>query len=156
MSAPPAVTTSVATSNSVNFYVQVPYSATFISEISHATLSQAQCAALGAPAGSAGYVRWVTLQLQDSAGQGILRSGVTVADTITTPPNNAFGMGTATGSFATDSSGEWPDEYYVCTTACPGSTATVTGSQSWTANSMQMGHVNSVVYSCTSITIDGH
>ena len=121
-----------------------------------ATLSRAQCAALGAPAGTAGHQRWVTLQLQDSTGQGILRSGVTAADTLTPPPNNPFGMGTSIGSYRTDSSAKWPDQYFVCTTACPGSTAKVTVGQSWTANSMKMGHVNSIVYSCSSITIDGH
>jgi mannose-6-phosphate isomerase len=79
-----------------------------------------------------------------------------VADTISLPPNNALGLGTATGSTTTDGSGKWPDHYYVCSTACPGSSGTVDASQSWTANSMSMEHVNSIVYSCTSITIDGH
>ena len=150
------VTTPQGTSNTTNFYVQVPYSASYISSISQGSLSQAQCTALGAPAGSAGYQRLVTLQLQDNRPAGIYVSGVTVADTLTPPPGNAFGMGTATGSTPTDSSGEWPDQYYVCTTACPGSGAQVVVPQSWTANNMQMGHVNSIVYKCTSITIDGN
>ncbi len=150
------VTTGAGTSNSVSFYVHVPYSATYISQDSAGTLSQSACAALGAPAGTAGYERWVLLQLQDSAGQGIPVPSIIMSDTITPPPGNALGMQTSTGFGSTDSSGEWLDHYYVCSTACPGSNAHVTASQSWSADSTNLGHVNTIVYSCTSITIDGH
>jgi hypothetical protein len=151
------VTTAQGTSNSVNFYVQVPYSATFISQISAAALTQAQCASLGGPAGSAGYERWVTLELRDSAGQSIQRSGVTVADQLTPSTPNALGIGSGTtGSAGTDSAGRWPDHYYVCSTACPASTGQSNVNQSWTANATQLGHVNLVIYKCNSITVDGY
>jgi hypothetical protein len=151
------VSTAQGTSNSVNFYVQVPYSATFISQISATTLTQAQCASLGGPPGSAGYERWVTLELRDSAGQVIQRSGVTVADQLTPSTPNDLGIGSGTtGSTGTDSAGRWPDHYYVCSTACPASSGQSNVNQSWTANATQLGHVNLAIYKCNSITVDGH
>jgi len=152
------VTTAQGTSNSDKvFYVQVPYSATFISQISATTLSQAQCSTLGGPPGSAGYQRWVTLELRDSASQAIQRSGVTVDDQLTPSTPNDLGIGSGTtGSTGTDSAGRWPDHFYVCSTVCPGSTGQSNVNQSWTANGTGLGHVNVVIYKCNSITVDGH
>jgi len=138
--------------------VQSPNGAGYVKQISAGPLTQAQCAQLGAPAGSAGYQRWVTLQLQDSAGNPIQIAGIAVADHLTAPVPNALGLpatGT-TGSTNTNASGQWPDQFYTCSTACPASNGTVNVSQSWTANGKPMANVNSIVYSCSSITINGN
>ena len=113
-------------------------------------------ASVGLP-GRLGYERWVTLELRDSAGQAIQRSGVAVADQLTPSTPNALGIGSGTtGSAGTDSAGRWPDHYYVCSTACPASTGQSNVNQSWTANATQLGHVNLVIYKCNSITVDGY
>jgi hypothetical protein len=107
--------------------------------------------------GQNGWVRNVTNQLQDQFGGAYLHTGLTMADTITYPVNNAFGInGTQTGSYSTGSNSTSPDTYYVCTTACPGSSAEVDAQQSWTYNGNGLTHANLVVYKCTSIAVDGN
>jgi hypothetical protein len=102
-------------------------------------------------------VRNVTNQLQDQFGGAYLHTGLTMADTITYPVNNAFGInGTQTGSYSTGSNSTFPDTSYVCTTACPGSSAEVDAQQSWTYNGNGLTHANRVVYKCTSIAVDGN
>lgn len=73
------------------------------------------------------------------------------------PSPNALGVsGTRTGSHATDGQGEWPDTYFVCSTACPGSTGEADAAQSWTYNGVGLPHVNGIVYKCSSVTVDGN
>ena len=114
------------------------------------------CAALGGPAGSRGWVKNVTNQVQYSNGAPVAVSGITVADTLTVATPNGLGMsGTQTGSFPTTGDGSFPDTYYGCSTACFGSSATASASQVWRWNGIGLPHTNGIVYSCSSITIDG-
>jgi len=77
-----------------------------------------------------------------------------VSDVLTVGTSNALGVsGTQTGSYPTDET--WPDEYFVCSPACPGSTGQADAGQTWTWNALPLLHVNYVVYKCGSITIDG-
>ena len=101
-----------------------------------------------------GYLRSVNNQVQYSTGAGYPRS-VTVADTITVGAKHDLGTGTVTGSDQTDSNGVFYDEYSVCSSACPGSSGESDALQSWTVNGYPLPHSNSVIYKCTSITIDG-
>jgi hypothetical protein len=63
----------------------VPYSATFIAEMSATPLSTAACALLGAPPGSSGYERWVQLELRDSLGSPLAIPNIRVADVFPAP-----------------------------------------------------------------------
>ena len=108
------------------------------------------------PTGMAGWSRKVTNQLQDQLGHAVAFSGISMADTLTTGSPNDLGLtGTVTGSDTTDSSGDWPDSYFACSKACPGSTGQTDSLQSWTYNGLGLPHVNQVVYKCSSASVDG-
>jgi hypothetical protein len=116
-----------------------------------ATVSQG---AASCPTNQHGWNRNVTNQLQDQFGGGYRHSGIQMADTISIGSTNQLGItGTRTGSAFTDSNGSWPDTYFVCSPACPSSGETIAG-QSWTYNGTGLPHTNTVVYKCTSITVD--
>ncbi len=107
------------------------------------------------PSGMAGWSRTVILQLRDQWGGDYDVGGIVMADRIQIGSPNDLGVQvTRTGTFSTDSNGRWPDTYFVCSTACP-STGQSNALQFWTYNGNNLPHVNSVVYKCTSITIDG-
>ncbi|HKU17829.1 MAG TPA: hypothetical protein VJP80_01000, partial [Candidatus Saccharimonadales bacterium] len=105
-----------------------------------------------------GWIRDVTNQLQYQSGAPVRSAGITVGDTIQVDSqNNGLGIvGAQVDSYTTDSNGSWPDRYYVCSTACPGSLSQSLASQSWTWDGLGVPHVNSITYKCGSITIDGH
>jgi hypothetical protein len=106
--------------------------------------------------GSAGWSRKVRLQLQDQSGNAIPVSGIAMADQISVATPNPLGVSIAKGGrYATDSSGTWPDTYFVCSSACPGSTGEADAIQSWTWSGAPLPHSNYVVYKCNSITSDG-
>ena len=126
----------------------VPYQATYIN-----TLEQG---AAVRPSGQAGWSRLVQMQLQDQSGKPINVSGIPMADIITPGTRNDLGASTRTGSHTTDSSGIWPDTYFVCSTACPASTGETDAAQNWTYNGLGLPHFNAIVYKCKSVTIDGH
>jgi hypothetical protein len=106
--------------------------------------------------GQAGWSRTVTMQLQTQNGSPVAISGITMADQISVGTPNALGVTSANGgSHPTDSSGTWPDTYYVCSSACPGSTGEADAIQSWTWSGAPLPHSNYVVYKCSSITSDG-
>jgi len=114
------------------------------------------CATLGGPTGSRGWVRNVTNQLQYQDGSAVMQSGITMADTITISTPNGLGLsGTSTGSFPTTGDGSFPDTYFDCSKLCFGSSSTASAVQSWTWNGTGLFHTNGLVYSCSSITIDG-
>jgi hypothetical protein len=136
------------TSNAVTFSVQLPYQVEPIN-------TQIQGAAV-CPTGMNGWSRTVTNQLQTSTGTAIAQSGITMADSIHIgTPNDLGASDTNTGSHPTDASGNFPDTYFVCSTACPGS-GTTNATQSWTYSGNALSHSNAVVYKCSSITVDGH
>jgi hypothetical protein len=105
-------------------------------------------------AGGQGWYRTVTNQLQDQFGSAYAHPGIGMADTITFGTNQ-LGLSPVTGSASTDANGTWPDFYSVCSSLCPSSGQSV-AAQSWTYNGTPLAHVNSVVYKCSSITIDGY
>jgi hypothetical protein len=104
--------------------------------------------------GGQGWYRTVTNQLQDQFGQPYAHAGIAMADTITFGTNQ-LGLSPITGSANTDTNGTWADFYSVCSSACPSSGQSV-AAQNWTYNGIPLAHVNSVVYKCSSITIDGY
>jgi hypothetical protein len=111
--------------------------------------------AASCPTGQQGWSRTVQNQLQYVNGAGYLVAGITVADIISIGSTNQLGISSVQpGSFQTDSNGSWPDTYYVCSKYCPGSGQTI-ALQTWTYNGTPLAHSNSLVYKCTSITIDG-
>jgi len=111
--------------------------------------------AASCPTGQQGWSRTVQNQLQYINGAGYRIAGITMADIISIGSTNQLGIsGTQTGSFPTDSSGSWPDTYFVCSNACPSSGQTI-ALQTWTFNQTPLAHSNSLVYKCSSITIDG-
>ena len=67
---------------------------------------------------------------------------------------NHFGLEPATEPGTTDANGSWPDAYTVCTPYCPSSGQSV-AAPSWTYNGVPLPHANTVVYKCSSISIDG-
>ena len=105
-------------------------------------------------AGGQGWYRTVTNQLQDQFGSAYAHAGIAMADTITFGTNQ-LGLSPVTGSASTDANGTWADFYSVCSSLCPSSGQSV-AAQSWTYSGIPLPHVNSVVYKCSSITIDGY
>lgn len=101
-----------------------------------------------------GWERNVTNQLRHIDGSPYAVSGITVADSLAIGRNDLGIHYTQTGSFTTTGDGSFPDTYYVCSTGCPG-TGESDAQQSWTANGFLLPHINTVVYKCSSITIDG-
>lgn len=134
-------------SNSVNFYVQVPTSLRLVTTTSQGSAS---CAS-----GSAGWDRRVIWQVLDQAGQLINRS-MSVSDTIAIGSSNTCGASTITGSATTDSTGQFSDHYFLCSTGCVGGTCQTNGSQTYIVNGTSLSSdVKSLVYTCASITING-
>ena len=101
-----------------------------------------------------GWQRIVTNQLQDQFGQAYAHAGINMADMLSFGSTNQLGLSPVTGSSLTSSNGTWSDLYSDCTTACP-SSGESDALQSWTYNSIPLPHVDSVIYKCTSVTIDG-
>ena len=115
------------------------------------TTSQGQAVC---PPGQAGWSRNVTAELQDQAGQPIRIANITMSDSIRIgSPNDLNARDTDTGSHPTDSSGRWPDTYFVCSPLCPGSNGESDALQYWTYNGLALPHVNAVVYKCSSISV---
>ena len=108
------------------------------------------------PAGSSGWIRNVTNQVQYSNGSAFAFAGLTAADTLSIGSRHDLGGGTATGSATTTGDGSFPDTYSVCSAACPQSTGETDALQSWTLNGSPLPHSNSIVYKCSSISDDGH
>jgi len=129
-----------------------PYQVEPISIIAQGTITPGEC-----PTGGSypGYVKQVTNQVQDIAGASYPHS-VTVADNITVGSRHDLGGGTSTGSATTGSDGSFEDTYSVCSSACPGSTGETDAVQNWTVNGVPLFHVNSIIYKCSSISVDGH
>lgn len=105
---------------------------------------------------AAGWSRTVYLQLYNQVGQPLRIPLIDMADSIQVGTRNDLGVvNTAPSHHNTDNWGQWPDTYLVCSTACPGSGET-DALQTWTANSIPLGHANVVIYKCGSITVDGN
>jgi hypothetical protein len=142
------VTASGQTSAPVSFFVQVPTSLSLIATISQGPASCSQ--------GTAGWDRWVTWQVLDQTGQPI-QQVLTVSDTLTIGSPNSCGTSGRTGSANTYNTGQFPDHYFLCTTGCAGGNSCQSnGTQTWTVQGKVLSSdVKSVVYKCSSITING-
>ena len=106
--------------------------------------------------GQAGWVRNVTNQVQFADGSAYAVSGLTAADQISVTTPNQLGIsGTQVGNYLTTGDGSFPDTYYVCSSACPGSGVS-DAQQNWTVAASRLPHANALVYKCSSITIDGY
>jgi len=104
----------------------------------------------------AGYVKYVTNQVQNRDGSAFAVAGLAMTDTIYIGSRHDLGSGTATKSATTTGDGSFQDQYSVCSSACPGSSGETDATQSWTLNGLGLYHVNGIVYKCSSISIDGH
>lgn len=144
------VTANGQTSNSVNFYIQIPTSVAVLNTVSQ---GQGSC-----PSGLAGWVRVVTLQLRDQQGSAIQYPGISVSDQISSgSPNTCFLNSYQTGTGGTDSNGSWTDTYSICSTVCPNNGSCQTdATQTWTANGITVAQAVPIVYACNSITVNGN
>jgi hypothetical protein len=144
------VTTNSVTSNSVNFFVQVPSALSLVSTSSSAAINFTD--ANQQPA--AGWLRTVTWQVVDQQGQPISAT-MNVADTIAVQtPNSCMVAGTITGNATTNSSGRFNDAYSLCTTVCLNSgSCQVSAAQTWTIHGVQNAATVAVTYSCSGITL---
>jgi hypothetical protein len=111
-------------------------------------------------AGISGWVKNVQKIVTDQNQTDMVVSGQKLTETVTVPVPNAFGITkTKTGTDTTDAQGHFTDSYYLCSSLCPGSNAKVTATQ--TVFDSENGNnytfpSQSIVYSCSSITINGH
>jgi hypothetical protein len=141
-------------SDAVPVYAQKPGGVKYVNSISNTAATASWCSGVGAS--GTGWQRYVNLQLVDQGTPPtrIPVAGITMADTITPGGTNAFGMTTVTGSYPTNNLGQWPDQYFLCSTSCP-TVGQTQASQTWTAGRSPLVSANNIVYQCTSITIDG-
>jgi hypothetical protein len=106
--------------------------------------------------GQAGWVRNVTNQVQFSTGAPYTVSGLSVADVISVGTPNTLGISNEQqGQTPTTGDGSFPDTYFVCSPACPG-TGQSDAIQNWTVGGIPLPHSNALAYKCSSITIDGN
>ncbi|MGC2539605.1 MAG: hypothetical protein WA372_00295 [Candidatus Sulfotelmatobacter sp.] len=123
-----------------------------VEPIDTASQGPAQCTKTG----QSGWVRNVTNQVQYVTGSAYAVSGLSVSDDISVGTPNTLGVSSAQeGQTPTTGDGSFPDTYYVCSTACPGSGQS-NALQNWIVGGIPLSHVNALVYKCGSITIDGN
>ena len=70
-------------------------------------------------------------------------------------PNDLNIASAETGDEDTDANGTWPDQYFVCSSECPG-TGQTNASQSWSWDNVELQNENTIVYKCNSITVDAN
>jgi hypothetical protein len=123
-----------------------------VEPIDTASQGPAQCKVQG----QAGWVRNVTNQVQYVNGAAYAVSGLSVSDNIAVGAPNTLGVSSKQeGQTPTTGDGSFPDTYFVCSTACPGSGKTG-ATQNWIVAGIPLLHVDGLVYECGSISIDGH
>ncbi len=118
-------------------------------------------AANSCPAGQAGWYRQVNRAVIDQNSMDIKVENQSVGETVTVNPGqNGLNIGSiATHTGITDSSGQYPDNFYICSPLCPGSgttTATQTNSDMFQSSSTVYTLTNSTIqYGCTYVKING-
>ncbi len=111
------------------------------------------------PSGTAGWLRVVQKIVTDQNQTDMVVSGQNLTETVTYPQPNAFGINKmTTGKAITDAQGHFQDRFFVCTNVCPGSSQSVTATQ--TISDSLNSHTytltnNSIVYKCSSISLNG-
>jgi len=135
--------------------VQVPTASRITQNINNQAIS-------GSPycqAGIAGWLRVVNKIVTDQNHTDMVVGGQTLTEQVTLPQPNAFGISQAKiGTATTNAQGLFQDTFYLCSSLCPSSTAKVGATQ--TISDSLNGHNytltnNSLVYSCSSITVNG-
>lgn len=163
------VTASGQTSNSVNFFVQVPTTISIVAG-SDATTSESSCSA-GTSGTGCGVTRSFTYQVNDQTGAPLLVAGYQVWDSIaTTSPNNLGITGytttcTAAGKtnsgpcgVATNSNGQFAEHQPICSTVCRVNNACVAGGPTNANQTVRVGPstiVQSLSYYCNRVTVNG-
>jgi hypothetical protein len=147
------VTTAVATSNSVNFYVQVPAGLTVASTIS--SQPNSSC-----PSGQKGWDRWLWWQVLDQGRNPISAANMYFYDTISAQAtsgcnvkgntNGCWLTSFWTGSGYTNSQGQFKDHYFFCSSCC---SCTTSASQTYYVNNNPIAET--ISYTCSGITING-
>jgi hypothetical protein len=150
--------TGISLQNSGTANVQVPTSLKLIGTTGQGT--ESTCT-YGNSHEGAGYYRRVTWQVLDQNGQPILMGNMEAQDSL----SNAGGTNTCgfpasggtTGTGYTNSNGEFPDTYSICSSAClNGGNCQSTENQTWTVAGYTLsGDVKKVVYTCSGIAING-
>jgi hypothetical protein len=169
------VTTTAGTSNSVNFYVQIPTSLSVVAG-SNSTTSEASCTTGGST--GCGMSRSFNYQVNDQGGNAIQVVNMPVGDVICNTSTNQLNLqsytttcGGNTGSCwgtagpcnkYTNASGQFPDNLNFCSLACYSSGACCTdgstvANQTWTVAGYALSSdVKTLTYQCNSILVDGN
>ncbi len=167
-----AVTASGQTSNSVNFFVQVPTSLSIVAG-TDSTLPESSCSA-GSFGTGCGVTRSFVYQVNDQTGQAIQTAGLQIWDAISvTSPNNLGLNGftttcTSVGltnsgpcNVATNSVGQFGENkpgLSACSTVCRVNNACTTGGPTSVNQTMHVGPssiVQQVSYFCDHVTVNG-
>ena len=133
--------------------VQVPTASRIVSTVSNG-------AATNCPSGQAGWDRNVTKIVtdQENPPQDIVAANQSLTENYTVSPN-PFGITSVqTSTATTNSEGLFGDNYFICSTLCPNSTAQMNASQVITDVYQSKPYTltaNAVVYSCSNITVNG-
>lgn len=134
--------------------VQVPTSSSIVQQIS--STANPSC-----PSRQAGWSRQVLKVVLDQYGSPIALFGQNLAETVTITAPNQLNLGDpSTGTAATDSEGRFTDTFFLCSPQCPGSTGQTDASQIIT-DVLPSGSgpysltANTLVYKCSSITVNG-
>jgi hypothetical protein len=111
----------------------------------------------GCPAGYAGWDRDVDLIVLDQSGQQIIVAGQQMNEKYTIGNNGLHLTSIATGQTTTNAAGLYTDEWWFCSTYCPGSgTTTATQAVTDTYNGTPFQWSNTIVYGCGAITHNGN
>jgi hypothetical protein len=137
--------------------VQVPTADPIIATISNAARSGCQ-PYNGQP--TSGWDRNTTKQVVDQNGNAIKLALQQMSESYVIGATNQLGIATIqTGTGSTDANGQFGDDYWVCSTACPASSGQTQATQhpkdtlpSGTAYNL---NTNAVVYKCSNITVNG-
>jgi hypothetical protein len=135
--------------------VQVPTASRITQNINNQSISGAPYC----PTGISGWLRVANKIVTDQNHTDMVVGGQNLTEQVTIPQPNGLGISTVkTGTATTNAQGLFQDTFYVCSSSCPSSKNTVTATQ--TISDSLNGHNytltnNSIVYSCSSITING-
>jgi hypothetical protein len=138
--------------------VQIPTGSRLTQNISSHSINASNFPS-GCTGTQVGWFREVWRIVTDQLGADIVIGGQNLSETITVgTPNDLRVNGEIHGIAVTNANGIYDDKYYVCTDACPGSSGQTNASQGTT--DVASGHLynlspNALVYTCTSITVNG-
>ncbi len=136
---------------------QVPYADRIVSTTYNSAVPMCPNGAAGQP----GWRRDVVKIVTDENGKDIAVSGQSLAETITIGSPNALlppGTKPIIGTVTTNSSGQYTDSLYACSSTCPANTGQTNATQTITdkyGSSSYTLQSNQFVYKCSGITING-